>query len=225
MGDIIASLPSIRALGGGRLILGREATGHRKSLSDDDIFSIKSLLDGQPYIVGVESGVRTTGCIDFTGFRGTEKDAMNLANWQAKYVGAIISIEPWLSVKSKKHGRPVVSRTARYHNPAFPWGAVIKRLGNPLFIGSQSEYEDFQEEFGCTIEYCATKTLLSVAQVVAGASVFAGNQSCPFWIAAALGIKCIQETCLESCDSILNRSGMYYPAFNGYKVDESSGLK
>jgi hypothetical protein len=66
LGDIIAALPAIRALGGGYLILGnRHGRGGRELMSPERFAVIEPLLSAQPYIAGVElcdDAPNQTGC-------------------------------------------------------------------------------------------------------------------------------------------------------------------
>lgn len=219
LGDVIAALPTIRAFGGGELVIGHKPNGQRESLSGGRFESLAPLLLAQDYIHSVRWGEPPPGCIDFSGFRNIPHDGMNLAYWQAKYAEAVISMEPWLAVRALHHGRPIVARSGRCHNSEFPWRAILPRLVDPIFVGLADEHAAFCSEVGWRVEHVRCSTLLDCARLIAGSRIFVGNQSAPFWIAAAVGAKSVQETWAEGPNSVIHRNGMHYPAFNGYDID------
>lgn len=223
IGDLVACLPTIRALGGGELIIGFRPNGQRESLKGGRFEALVPLLLAQPYITGVRWGEPFRGCIDFSGFRDIPNDGMNLAYWQAKYTNAVVSMEPWLQVQAEKHGRAVIARSTRYHNPDFPWRAVVQKLVDPIFVGLPEEHTAFCSFVGWQVEHVRFGNLLNLARLIAGARVFVGNQSAPFWIAMALGCRTVQESWTEGLNSIVHREGAVYPIFNGY--DLGSALK
>lgn len=219
IGDIIASLPSVRSIGGGEMLIGYKQNGQRESLKGSRFEMLVPLLLAQPYISGVRWGQHFRGCIDFSTFREMPDDGMNLAYCQAKHVGVAVSMEPWLQVKAEQHGRAVIARSSRYHNPDFPWRAVVQKLVDPIFVGLPSEHEAFCSFIGFRIEHVKCGNLLNLARLIAGARVFVGNQSAPFWIAAALGGRCVQETWTEGANSVIHRPGMFYPIRMGYDME------
>lgn len=219
IGDVIACLPSIRALGGGELTIGYKPSGQRESLHGGRFESLVPLLLAQDYITGVRWGPCVHGSLDFSRFRETPDDGMNLALHQAAYAGVEVSMDPWLKVRPIQHGRPVIARSARYHNYDFPWRDVLGRLKDPLFVGLPSEHQAFCAATGSQPEYRPCANLLELARVIAGGSVFVGNQSAPFWIAGGLGGRVLQETWLDGANSTIHRKGMFYPLRMGYDID------
>lgn len=218
IGDVIACLPSIRALGGGELTIGYKPSGQRESLHGGRFEALAPLLLAQDYITGVRWGAPADRCVDFSRFREMADDGMNIAHHQAKFANIEVSMEPWLKVSAIPHGRPVIARSARYHNDDFPWPEVLARLGHPFFVGLPSEHAAFSAATGSRPEYRPCANLLELARVIAGASVFVGNQSAPFWIAAALGGRVVQETWLLGANSTVHRAGMFYPIRMGYDI-------
>lgn len=220
IGDIIAALPTIRKIGGGELIIGYRQNGQRESLRGARFEALVPLLLAQPYISGARWGSPNPGCLDFSRFRETPDDGMNLAFHQSAYAGVDeISMEPWLTARAIPHGRPVIARSARYHNPDFPWRDVLKKLPNPIFVGLPQEHAAFCSFVGTNVEHVRCANLLQLARTIAGGSVFVGNQSAPFWIAAALGGRCIQESWAEGPNSTIHRKGMFYPMRMDYDID------
>lgn len=223
IGDIIASLPTVRALRGGEYVIGYRKDGQRESLRGARFEAIAPLLLAQPYINGVRWAEPPSGCLDFSRFREFPDDGMNLAFHQAAHAGVEIAVDPWLKAEPVRHGRPVIARSARYHNPDFPWREVLARVREPLFVGLRSEHAAICAATGSEIEYAPCGTLLDLARLIAGCSVFVGNQSAPFWIAAGLGVRCVQETWLEGSNSTIHREGMYYPVRTGYDMAAALG--
>lgn len=217
LGDIIASLPIVRAMGGGEYLIGYRDRGCRESLKGARFEAIKPLLEAQPYIERA-AWVDTPplGAVDFSTFRHDHKQGENLIAWQARHVGANYSDAPWLiAPKSPRTtGRTIFARSLRYHSPTFPWDKALNRFPNPLFVGLPDEYIHFQTKWGRPIENVVAINLLELAQMIAGAEMFVGNQSCPFWIAAGLGVPLIQESWAHDPNSVVERPNARY-ALNG----------
>lgn len=215
MGDIIACLPSIRAMGGGELIIGERTGIHggRESLRGARYESLAPLLSAQPYIDRVSwSDTLLESKLDFSTFRANYRRGENLAQQQARHVGTEISETPWLvaSPSERTKGRAVLARSKRYHNPQFPWDKVLLRHKDPLFVGLPDEYQAFQTKWGRPIEHHMASSLLELAGIIYGCSVFIGNQSCPAWIAMGLGVPLIQESWAVDANSIIERSNAKY---------------
>lgn len=215
IGDIIACLPTIRAMGGGEIAITERIDGKmkgRESMKGARYEAIKPLLEVQPYIQGVRwEDAPTQYTHDFRDFRQDEQYSENLMDWQARYLGVKASSAPWLiAMRSEiSLGRAVVSRSMRYRNPGFPWNAFLHKHKNPIFIGLREEYEDFDRNVG-RAEYVETKNLMEAAEIIAGAEVFIGNQSAPFWIAAGLGVRIIQEGWPQQPNSQVRRPNARY---------------
>lgn len=60
------------------------------------------------------------------------------------------------------------------------------------------------------IEYVQTKTLLHLAEIIAGASLVISNQTCSWWIAAGLGVPIIQESWAHDSNSVIERPDCKY---------------
>lgn len=220
IGDIIASLPSVRAIPGDYIIFDREG-GARASMKGVRFDMLKPLLEAQPYI----RQCRWSDTVpkldhDFSSFRHDFEQGQDLATWQAKHLGVTISYDPWLiSFRSPKSlGRVIVARSGRYQNTDFPWRRIVSDYRKKiLFVGLPEEHKSFQIQNGCIVEYCPTENLLELAEVIAGCELFIGNQSCPFWIAAGLGVNLVQESFRMALNSIIKRPNAKYlihPPYN-----------
>lgn len=219
LGDIIAALPSIRALGGGHLVIGERPgrDGGRESLRGARYEALKPLLERQPYIDSVTWADNLPSTkFDFSTFRHDHQKGENLARWQARHIGVSISETPWLlaTPSPKTKGRVIFSRSLRYHSPSFPWDRALARFRDPLFVGLPEEYFAFQTKWGRPLENYKAANLLELAELIAGCELIVCNQSCPFWMAAGLGVPLIQETWAHDPNSIVERPNARY-ASNG----------
>lgn len=223
LGDVIAALPAIRQLGGGRVLIGNGFC--RESMKGARFEAVRPLLELQPYVTGVEwSDERPNHAHDLANFRQDYRRGESLAHWQARHLGLDpLDTSPWLTVKpnSAHRGRVVFARSPRYANGFYPWFALLKRYPDALFVGSPAEHAAFQTEFTCKVQHAPTGNLLELAQIIAGARLFCGNQSCPWWIAAGLGVTAFQETWLHDSNSRIERHNAHYmlqPLFNLEKL-------
>lgn len=223
LGDIIACLPIIRVMDGGKIVIGfREGPGFcRESMKGARFESIRPLLEAQEYIQGVSWGKYEEGMVDFSTFRKTPSNGQSLVLRQARHLGILVSLEPWLHVQANPAtaGRVICARSKRYRNPQFLWRGLLDQHGDSvLFVGSPDEHEQFQIDHDRVVTYFPTDNLLSLAEAIAGARLFIGNQSCPFWIAAAMGAPLIQETSDKVQDSIIERENASYPLVCQYEL-------
>lgn len=215
LGDIVACLPTIRALGGGSIVIGPQTGTNqgRESLKGGRFEAIRPLLESQPYIDRVEwSDTPRDFTHDFTDFRQNWISEESLLDWQARHLSVKASTDPWLAVfrSPVAFNRIVIARSLRYHNPIFPWFAILAKHKNPLFVGTKEEHSDFERKMGRAVEHHPTQNLLELAEVIAGTHLFVGNQSCPFWIAAGLGVPLIQESWPHSPNSQIKRPNARY---------------
>lgn len=128
----------------------------------------------------------------------------------------MISADIWFSVPAPEPipGKPmVVNRTQRGFSPAEvnPRWHEWRDNGGPeqsVFVGLPDEHEYFEKWAGCRIDYRPTKTLLELAQVIAGAQEFVGNQSMALALAQGLGVPYVFE---RRRDLPLERNESYFP--------------
>jgi hypothetical protein len=194
LGDIIYSLPAIKALGGGRLILfdspGKTAHGMNPAKVD----RLRPLLEQQDYIESVEwSDVRVE--TNLNGFRDHHHHG-NLADMHLATHGLEWRhrVSPWLFVDPKPVAKVVVQRSLRYGGN-FPWREAVEVYGkDAVFVGFKDEHEEFCSKFGDIPHYDA-KDFLELAQVIAGSEWFIGNQSSPLAVAHGLKHPVMMEIC------------------------------
>ncbi len=195
IGDIIYSLPTIRACGGGDLILYNHPGKTAHGMSKQKVERIKPLLELQDYIGTVcwREGIHDHS---LNGFRDHRK-AGNLADMHLSTHGLdwIHRVKQWLKVAPERQYDVIVNRTQRYNNPGFDWGApIIKYAGRIAYVGSTEDYGVFCHRFG-EIPYVEADNLLKLAQVIAGSKLFIGNYSAPAAIAEGLKHPMVIEVC------------------------------
>jgi ADP-heptose:LPS heptosyltransferase len=65
---------------------------------------------------------------------------------------------------------------------------------NGVFVGNKDEHEDFVKSTGFNVQYYHVKDFKQLADVIAGADLFMGNQSAAYAIAMGLGKTTVLET-------------------------------
>lgn len=223
LGDVIYALPGIKSMGGGVLYLGPEETHVKKCrepISEARFKNIAPLLKAQPYlseVIYAPSFPKDKAKYDLNHFRQYYiKDfdlKKSLCHVILDYMKQPHSAceEPWIEVDKPEFKFPViVARSQRYQEKTFPWKAVVKKYSGSIgFVGTTDEYSDFVNTNGF-VPYVPTPTMLDLARVISGCSLFIGNQSAPYAVAEALKKRTIQETWTQSPNCVFERSTAYY---------------
>jgi hypothetical protein len=123
---------------------------------------------------------------------------------------------PWLTTPKlhKVKDRPIVISRSQRWIPEVP-GAQWEQWradgyeDHAVFIGIPQEYTAFCTATGWDLPYYHTSTMLEVANVIAGADKFIGNQSSNLALAIGLGVPNIQ--CEARVDIPLIRNECYFP--------------
>lgn len=218
LGDIVYSLPTIRAAGGGALFLA-QADFTRVKTSEQTLRTIAPLIEVQPYVRGVSLYDGRTVAYELDLFRGAGSVWDHIAHRHLMAFGfpREEANTQWITVPPEPIMPVVINRTDRFQNAAFPWKEVVRRYGQEaVFVGTEVEHQAFVAQFG-DVPYWPTENLLELAKVIAGAWLFIGNQSCPLAIAEALKKPIIQETCLSLPNCRMPRDG--FQAVAGARVD------
>lgn len=127
-----------------------------------------------------------------------------------------IRTTPWLSVPNQRSagtGKTVViNRTTRWIPPEPPeqWD-LWKNDGMDqcsVFIGLEDEYEKFKQQIGWNIPYQPVTSMLEMAEYIAGAEKFIGNQSVALSVAIGLGK---EFYCELRRDLPIERNECYFP--------------
>lgn len=215
-GDIVYSLPVIRAFGGGVLYI-KNDPGVTRPITPDLFNSLADLIKPQEYIHDVRWCDGQKVDYDFSLFRSSYRPMRTLAMSQARYLGLDRHFDtwtPWIKTSPVPHGYPVFARSPRYHNPAWDaiWPEMVAKYPDAFFVGTKEERDVFEQRFGGGLKHFPTKTFGDLAKIIAGASVFVGNQSAPYAIAEAMKVNTIQETWDRHRDCVFARPNAMYLA-------------
>lgn len=224
IGDIIFSLPTIRALGGGKLYLDPEggesskyvawADRTRTKLNKSSIESLKPLLELQPYISSVELWNGEAVDYDLDEFR-THVRYNNLSDSHLKCFDLdfserdsawITNVEPLVI-----HKPIVISRSPRVHGNHSFWENNLPHFKDRcVFVGFEKEHDIFEYTFGHKVEHYKTETIIDLARVIKGCEKFYGNQGFSHSLAEAMKKDLINEVYRVYPAAIFNRDGAQY---------------
>lgn len=230
LGDILYSLATVKALGGGVLYLSPDSrypypAPVRMRLDHGNSGYYTSFLEMQDYLwlAKYTHKLPQSTDHDLNKFREFYQQPNpsgfeTLYQLHARAFGLTLDeTKPWLQVDVKREfpERPIViSRTPRYRNPHFPWRRLIERYGNAMvFVGIESEYQMLVNEINVRPlpPWIPTNDLAELARVIAGAKVFIGNQSAPMALALGLGVPAIIQECWQANPNcVLRRPGALY---------------
>ena len=203
---------------------------HQGRMTQKDFDFMKTFMEAQSYITKFDkldpATTEVTHNLDnfrvpFVGHPG------NYVDIYAKTFGITSPTEqeelrgtPWITIPDHKtvEGRDVaINRTARWLPPKLsPVWDEWKAQGvedRAFFIGLPEEYAAFKATTGWNIPHQPTSTLLELAQYVAGANVFIGNQSVALSIAIGFGHNDIW--CEARRDLPIERNECYFPNQHG----------
>jgi hypothetical protein len=181
-GDVIYSLPTIKALGGGIFNV---------QLPDHLYDTILPLLKSQEYIHEVKKGRELTGTIYNLDLFRSNID-LHLTHLVQLHLQSFQIIDEtwkqgWLKVEPIKSNNSFINITPRYQSLTTDWIKEINFLkdnsDNVYFIGLESEYEPYKH----LIERYVIKDYLELAQLQLGAKYVSGNQSSFMAVAQGLG--------------------------------------
>jgi len=218
-GDLIYSLPIVKHLGGGEFYLhlnqinwiGQYYYGsnpnpfHQGRLTAADFEFMRGFMLAQDYITKFEvldTATEISHNLDrfrqiFVGHPGNYVDIYSVVfGIKDPVIRTLLRNTPWLTVPSVKtvEGRTTAfNRTARWI-PA-QLGTQWAKWRNEgieeqaFFLGLPEEYENFCDQTGFKIPYQQTGSMLELAQYIAGAETFIGNQSMALSLAIGLGVE------------------------------------
>lgn len=211
-GDLILSLPCVRALGGGVLLIKPNVPRMKyrgqqiMRISSEDAAKFLPLLRSQEYIsdARIWDGER----IDY------DLDKFRETGWKLgrgfipRHFGLAFDcnldlVTPWINVNpSDKYASNILwNRTPRYNNPKLRF-EFLRRYPT-VFIG-------LPEENHLRLPLCHPADYLELAEYIAGCKAFIGGQSLCMAIAMGLGkVPRWLELSPESCDVIQVHPGAY----------------
>lgn len=203
---------------------------HKGRMNERDFELMRGLLEAQPYItkVGILDPSTTAVTHNLDRFRDLfVRHPGNYVDVYSTTFGITSDAEkeelrgtPWITVPDYKtvEGRDIaINRTARWLPPRpSPIWTDWKEQGvedRAFFLGLPEEHHAFQQATGWNIPYQPTKDLLELAQYIAGAKVFIGNQSVALSIAIGFGHDDIW--CEARRDLPIERNECYFPQQHG----------
>lgn len=211
LGDVICSLPTVRALSEGepaRLLLrvgkpAKLAEGFLHPCGDvllDKDFAGKllPLLRQQSYLaeVGLFDGQAVDYELDRFRDCGFDLRRGHIARYYS-YVWPCCPVlwEPWLSVEPDNSYRDtiIINRTSRYRS-ALSYG-FLSRYTDAVFTGLKSEYVAFRKEAGFNLPFLETSSFVELASAIAGCRLFIGNQSFCWTLAEGTKVRRVAEPC------------------------------
>jgi glycosyltransferase involved in cell wall biosynthesis len=221
LGDVIFSLPTVRALGGGILVLGPDAGPHgtREKMTRKRADILLPLLKLQPYIkecgYAEKAGVNIK--YNLNAFRETM--VRNSPHANLAHVHLLTFNKPltecdtaWLQVDKPVSipGYPVlVTKTLRYPGN-LDWSQVLRKYGKEIaFIGTPEEHMAFCQKYG-PVYFHPTKDFLEVARLIAGCELFITNQNGCHAVAEGLKATVIQEPNPDTHTAIFERPNAWY---------------
>jgi hypothetical protein len=223
LGDLIYSLSIVKKMGAGQFSVALNNIeycvsqygyrpdevdpAHRGRFTEQDFEWLKPLLERQSYITeavawrqgDAEPEVdldRFRGTL-FRGFEGNYVEAyhraFNIPFSMADYD------TPWLEANPVVVKPIVVSRTARYLDPAADanWIEMANKGQmdqTAIFVGTPIEHDAFIKLTGVKIPYVPVKDFLELANIVAGADMICANQNFVYSLAMGLGKAAVLET-------------------------------
>jgi hypothetical protein len=159
LGDVLYSLPTVRALGGGELVFYPDKRV-REAFTVERAHNVGTFLAEQPYVRRwrfAPSGMEGCG-VDYDFGRDWRTEYMksgggeNLAYSQAKAFGVdpAVADEPWLAVEHPARlARVVVIRSHRYRQHDFPWLELARRYRREaVVLGTRSEADELFHLYG-----------------------------------------------------------------------------
>jgi hypothetical protein len=218
-GDLIYSLSIVKYLGGGEFYLhlnqidwiGQHYYGskpnpfHQGRLKESDFEFMKEFMLAQEYLSKFEimnPASEITHNLDrfrtlFVGHPGNYVDIYSVTfGIKDPLIRTSLRNSPWLTVPEVKvvENRPVViNRTSRWIPSVLGKQWTKWQEENlekkSVFVGLPEEYEQFKKTLKWDIPYQPVDNMLELAQYIAGAELFIGNQSVALSLAIGLGTK------------------------------------
>lgn len=248
LGDIIFSLPTMRALGGGILVVTNniEYFIKRENFEAEILKQLRNFLRKQDYIVEVYLDHRIPYDIDYdlNKFRlpqllhkTGQLQGEDLEKFENEWPNTTITqlhfnafdidknedIEPWLKWNKKTvyDKKPIIiNRTERYHNDNFPWESIVGKYGKYIyFVGNHKEYKDFISKFGY-VDYLQTPDIISLVETIIGSKLLIGNMSFPVALAEGFKHNCLVESGVDVRSNNYIRHNICVPNPDNIDKDE-----
>lgn len=202
-GDVIYSIPAMKALAGGRKIHlyfelhqpNRDFTKQMRHpngnvmLTEKSVAMFAPLMMQQSEITHFAAWNGETIHYDLTAFRSFPFDyrMYSIARWYFLTFAVTADLgKPWLHITPDHRFSDtiVIARSSRYHALDISY-SFLSKYKNLCFIGVQEEYEAMKNEIP-DLQYQPVSNFGELAAIIAGCKLFIGNQSFPFSLAEAL---------------------------------------
>lgn len=210
LGDLIYGLPTIRALGGGELWIHADQRT-RVRMTAERVPSISEFLEQLPYISKcVWNPSEAQFNLDLWR-KNCYTAGLNIAEMHLKAFSLPFQHQgaPWIQIEGIKKTEVIINRTRRWRNEDFPWKRVVELYGRNIgFVGTEDERREFTGRFG-HVRHIKTDTLLMLAKVISGCTLFIGNQSAPLAIAEGMHKRVIQEAHVRRANCQFKREGSF----------------
>jgi hypothetical protein len=222
-GDLIYSLSVVKKMGGGNFAVAigniencvaeygyrpdEVDPMHKGRFTDNDYKLLVPLLERQSYINNTQRWEpgwqepdvdldRFRGVL-FRGFEGNYVQAYHMT-FNLPFAPEVLN-ETWLEADPVRVAPIVINRTFRYRCPngTGTWQDMLAQadiVKNGVFVGNKDEHEDFVKSTGFNVEYYPVQDFKELADVIAGADLFMGNQSAAYAVAMGLGKSTVLET-------------------------------
>ena len=184
-GDIIFSLPTIKALGGGHLFI------HPYDRQRAE--SIAKLIRLQDYIASVTITQITYDCHDLDLFRNYAGHFNNLIDCHAMPFGIQVSKDAWLKVENNAiidHSFSLIATGSNYLDASFDWNKEVDYLLTfsevVYFLGYQDEYDRMQAQWNTKAVFWDCD-FLCAAEMIMAAEMYTGGYTGLTTIAQGLG--------------------------------------
>lgn len=203
---------------------------HAGRMNDKDFNFIKGLIEAQTYITKFDKMDPRTSEITHNLDKFRPLFIQHPGNYIDVYGAAFGITDPdvltelrnnaWLTVPEVKtvEGRAIaINRTARWIPPQISpiWNEWTLQgfEEKAFFLGLPEEHEAFKKATGWDIPHQPTSSLLEVAEYIAGAEAFIGNQSVALSVAIGLGNR--EIWCEARRDLPIERNECYFPEHPG----------
>lgn len=205
MGDIIYSLPSMKALGGGVLFLDplggpsnkyikKQCPDGRTNLNKKSIDFMAPLLKSQSYISDVRYFNNENIDYDLDNFRDyltrTERRSDNLVDCSLQSLGFNFDKcnDSWIDVSPINIGKKIViayspRRQGNYAWMKFNLKNIVK---DSIFIGLEKEHEFFEWIYSIKIDYYKESSIMDLCSLIKGSELVISNST--FMLSLAIGM-------------------------------------
>lgn len=197
-GDMIYSLPTVIARGGGDFKINRRYNHYFATpVDDEEMAGILEFFRTQSYLSSVEEWYGEYLDFDLDAFRAQNviMNVLTVAHLNS-FMAEFDLRKPWIEV-DKIPAIPmadiIVARSLKYHDFRFQWKEMIPWKSKAVFIGTEDEYKAFQHDTGLDIKWEMPKTWIEMAGIIRGSKLFIGNQSFPYALAEGMKVPRVLE--------------------------------